>query len=101
MLTGLKMSFLVVCKCVFYRQEHNAKVGPHGTELECKNGIYQQIEVKEEMRKNWVISPVIMFTVRVMVIKMTKMAHFLYFLLMTAKKIITVWTKYLNASERS
>ena len=39
MLTGLKMSFLVVCKCVFYRQEHNAKVGPHGTELECKNVI--------------------------------------------------------------
>ena len=84
------MSFLVVCKCVFYRQEQNAKVGSHGTELEWKNGIYQQIEVKEEMRKNWVICPVIMFTVRVMVNKMTKMAHFLYFLLMTAKKIITV-----------
>ena len=53
------------------------------------------------MRKNWVVSPVITFTIRVMVIKMTKMTHFLYFLLMTAKKIITVWAKYLNASERS
>ena len=22
----------LACKCVFYRQEHNAKGGPHGTE---------------------------------------------------------------------
>ena len=31
MLTGLEVSSLA-CKCVFYRQEHNAKGGPHGTE---------------------------------------------------------------------
>ena len=32
MLTGLKVSSLA-CKCVFYRREHNAKSGPHGTEI--------------------------------------------------------------------
>ena len=35
--------------------------------------------------KNGVIYLVIMFTLWVMVIKMLKMAHFLYFLLVTAK----------------
>ena len=35
--------------------------------------------------KNGVIRLVIMFTPRVMVIKMSKIAHFLYFLLITAK----------------
>ena len=35
--------------------------------------------------KNWFICLVIMFTPRVMVIKMSKMAHFFYFLLMPAK----------------
>ena len=35
--------------------------------------------------KNGVIFLIIMFTPRVMVIKMFKMAHFLYFLLTTAK----------------
>ena len=36
--------------------------------------------------KNGIICLVIMFTLRVMVIKMSKMAHFLYFLLITAKR---------------
>ena len=35
--------------------------------------------------KNRIIWPVIMFPPRIMAIKMLKMAHFLYFLLMTAK----------------
>ena len=30
-----------------------------------------------------------------------EMAHFLYFLLMTAKKSVMVWAKYFSASERS
>ena len=42
-----------------------------------------------------------MFTLGVLVIKMSKMAHFLYFLLMAAKKTVTVWVKYLSAPERS
>ena len=50
--------------------------------------------------KNGVFCVVIMFTSQVMVIKKSKMAHFLYFLLMPAKKSVTVWTKYLCASER-
>ena len=40
---------------------------------------------QREDEKNGVICLVIMFTPRVMVIKMSKMANFLYFLLMTAK----------------
>ena len=40
---------------------------------------------QREDEKNGVICLVIMFTPRVMVIKMSKMAHFLNFLLMTAK----------------
>ena len=35
-----------------------------------------------------------------MVIKMPKMAHSLYFLLMTAKKIVAVWKKYLSVTEK-
>ena len=50
MLTGLKMLSLI-CKCVFYRPEHNAKRGHHGIEfrrfLNAKNEIYQRIEFKE------------------------------------------------------
>ena len=37
----------------------------------------------------------VMFSPTFMVVKMSKMVHFLYFLLMTAKKPVTVWLKYL------
>ena len=36
------------------------------------------------------------FTSRDMVIKMSKIFHFLYFLLIAAKKSITVWEKSIN-----
>ena len=51
--------------------------------------------------KNGFICLVIMFALGIMVIKMSKMAHFLYFLPITAKKSVSVWAKYLNKSERS
>ena len=41
------------------------------------------------------------FSPAFMVIKMSQIAHFLYFLLMTTKKPVTVWAKYLSASEKS
>ena len=41
--------------------------------------------LKEQMR-NWVICLIILFNHRVRVIEMSKMAHFLYFLVVTAKK---------------
>ena len=50
--------------------------------------------------KNGVICLVIMFTAKVMVIKMSKMAYFSHFLLMTAI-IIHSLSNYLSASERS
>ena len=53
------------------------------------------------MKKNGVIFLVIMFTLGVLVIKMSKMVHFLYFLLMPAKKTATVRAKHLRASGRS
>ena len=65
-----------------------------------KKEIYQRIEVKKELRKIGVICLITMFTARI-IVKMSKMAQFLIFLLMTAEKITTVWAKYLNASERS
>ena len=41
------------CKCVFYRPEHIAKWGSHGTEFwrPCNNEIHQQIELEEQMKK--------------------------------------------------
>ena len=48
--------------------------------------MYQSIELKVYMRKIGVIL-LVMITPRIMVIKMSKMAHFMYFLLDTAKKI--------------
>ena len=53
------------------------------------------------MRINEVICLFIMFTPRVMVMTMSKMAHFLYFLLMKTKKLGTDWAKYLGVPERS
>ena len=50
--------------------------------------------------KNGVICLVIMFTPWDMVIKKSKMTHFLYFLPMPAKTQ-SVWTKYLRAPEKS
>ena len=61
MLATLKVSSLAY-KCVFYRPEINAKGGAQGTEF-------------------WRSLNVIMFAPGVMVIKMSKMAYFLYFLL--------------------
>ena len=50
--------------------------------------------------KNDVIC-LVMFTSKVMVIRMSKMAHLMYFLLNTEKKTDPVWARYLNGSEMS
>ena len=77
MLTTLKVSSLA-CKCVFYRPEQNAMERLHGTEffkvLKYKNEIYQRIELIP----------------RVMVIKMSKMAHFFVFFAGASKRSVTV-----------
>ena len=41
--------------------------------------------------KNGVICPAVMFTPRAMVVKLSKLAYFLHFLLMAAKNIIYHW----------
>ena len=50
--------------------------------------------------KNGVICLVVKFTPRVMVIKIKKMAHFLYFSADDSKKVVTVLAKDLSALER-
>ena len=53
--------------------------------LEMQNWNIPTDRVQREDEKNVIICLVIMFTYGVMIIKMSKMAHFLYFLLMIAK----------------
>ena len=95
MLTGLKVSSLA-CKCIFYRQEHNAKGGGHEIEkpwnakMTFANGENSSIRCIK-----WVICRVIIFTLWVKVIKMSKTAHFVYFFAYDSKILVTVWAKYL------
>ena len=83
-MSGLKVSS-IVRKCVFQRPERTEKWVPHGTAiklLKFKTEIYygaQRVDEKNGVNRQ------VMFTPRVMVIKMSKMAHFMYFLLDTAK----------------
>ena len=53
-------------------------------------------------KKNDVIC-LVMYTSKVMVIRMSKMAHLMYFLLNAEKNrpSLDKWVRYLNASERS
>ena len=89
MLTGLKMSSWS-CNCVYYRAEDNAK-GELSLDWSLKvlKGRNENILTDRARRiaeKNVIICLVFMFTPRIMVIAMSKMAHFLYFLLMLPKK---------------
>ena len=79
----------LTCKCVFYRPEHNAKeLNP--MELNFEGFEMQKLNIPTDRaqrvdEKNEVICLFYMFTSRVTVIRMSQMAHFLYFLVMTAK----------------
>ena len=95
MSTTLKVSLLAY-KCVFYRPENNAQGYPKelnfgGLEMQKWNIPTDRAQRVDE--KSGDICVVITFAPGVMVIKMSKIAHFLYFLLMPAKKV-TVWRKY-------
>ena len=89
LLTGLKVSYLAY-KCVFYRQEHYARrIKFESLEIQKEN---MPIDRNQRVgEKNGIICFVIMFTPSAIVIKISKMAHFFYFLtakdfyLMTAK----------------
>ena len=91
LLTGLKVSSLAFI-CVFYRPEHNAKGERDPMKLNFKVLEMQKLSIPMDRaqsqtadEKNGVIYLVIMFTPQVMAIKMSKMAGFLYFLLIPAK----------------
>ena len=79
----------LMCKCVFYRSEHNEKgwspmeLNFEGLEMQKWNIPMDRSQRIEE--KNGVICLVIVFTPRFMVINMSQIAHFLYFLLMATK----------------
>ena len=87
MLATWKMSSLSY-KCVFCRPENNTNEGPSRKwilkVLKCKHEKNNECSSKSQW-KNGIICLVIMFAAGVMVIKMLKMSHFLYFLLMLAK----------------
>ena len=80
-LTSLKVSSLP-CKWLFYRPENimqrESSMELNSEGLECKNGIFQEG-----------ICLVIITTPRVIVIKISKMIHFLYFFA-GSKKSVTV-----------
>ena len=75
-------------KCVYYGPEHRANGGPlkldfEGLGMQRRNKPRDRVQRVDE--KSVLIFLVIMFTSRVMVIKMSNGGSFLYFLLMTAK----------------
>ena len=93
MLTDLKLSSLAG-KCVFHRPEQNANGGPielnfEGLEMQKWNIPTDRAQKRDT--KNGVICLVMMSTPGVMVIKMSKMAHFFNFLLMTANSKSKFW----------
>ena len=87
MLTGLKVSSLP-CKQVFYKPKHNVKredcmeLNFKGLEIQKWNIPTERAQRLDE--KNVALCLVVMFTPRVMVVKMSKLAYFLFFLLMAA-----------------
>ena len=70
----------LACKCVFYRPKHYANGRPHGIEF----SMTWNAKMKYTNRAR-VICLVIIFNHRVLVLKVSKIAHFLYLPLMTAK----------------
>ena len=51
--------------------------------------------------KNVVIYVVIKFALRIMVINISKIAHFMFFFSDDSRKIVPVWAKYLSTTERA
>ena len=83
-MSGLKVPSLVR-KCVFYRPDLTGKRVAHGTKiklLKFKNILTNKAQ--RVVEGNEVICLVI-FSPRVMVIKISRMAHFMHFLLDTGK----------------
>ena len=93
MLAGLKLSSLT-CKCVFYRPELNPKRDPTG--LKALKGNMSTDRAQRVDEKNGVICLVIVLTPTVIFFKMSRIAIFLYFLLITSKKLLTVRETYLK-----
>ena len=98
MLTNLKVSSFA-CKYVFYRQEHNANENPMELNFEVLEMQKWNIPTDRTQRvdeKNGVVCLIIMFTHRVMVIKMSKNGSLFVFSADDSKKLVSVWAKYLN-----
>ena len=91
-------------KCVFYRPEHSVNEGPlklnfEGLGMERLNkpmGSAQRVD-----EKKWFICLVIMFSSRVMVIKMSKMSLFCIFCWRQQKNNHSFWAQHLSVTERS
>ena len=89
MLIGLKVLFLA-CKCAHFTDQNMIQRGRDPMELNFEGLEMQKWNTPTDRAqrvhgKNGVVCLVIMFTSRVMVIKMLNIAYFLYFLLMPAQ----------------
>ena len=89
----------LACKSVFYRSEHNAKGDPtESWNAKMKYSIpTERTEIDDANR---VICLVIMFTTRVVVNELSKMAD-VVFSADDSKKLVTICAKYLSAPESS
>ena len=102
-LAGLTLSSLA-CKCVFYRPKHNAREDSMQLNFEGLQMQKWNIPTDRAQRayeKNGIICLVMVFTSRLMVIKMIKNSSFSLFYADGSKKSVKVWTKYLSVSKRS
>ena len=102
-LAGLTLSSLA-CKCVFYRPKHNARKDSMQLNFEGLQMQKWNIPTDRAQRayeKNGIICLVMVFTSRLMVIKMIKNSSFSLFYADGSKKSVKVWTKYLSVSKRS
>ena len=94
----------LACKCVFYGPEHNAESDRMKLNFEVVKKQKRNIPTDRAQRadeKNKVICPFIVFTSRVIVIRMSKNCSFYVFSADDSKKLITAWERYLIAPKRS
>ena len=97
-LTDLKVSFLA-CNRVFYKPE-NAKGTPWNWILKIlkyKNEIFKRVELKKYKRERGHLP---LCSLLELVIKISRLAHFLIFSADDSKKSVTVRAKSLSISER-
>ena len=83
-MSGLKVSSLVR-KCVFYRSDLTGKRVAHGTKIKLLKFTNILTNKSQRVVEGNEVICLLIFNPRVIVFKISKMAHFMYFLLDTGK----------------